>query len=108
MEMYLTLLLAAAAPAGEPVIAGEIRARPVPLWETTRGLVDDRQPLPGGALPRLGDRNEASPRLAYDLTDIGNWNDASDRHEVAFEEALDMARQAREEIAAVLEFGRPD
>ena len=100
MEIYFTLLLLAGAPASDPVIARDIHSKPVPLWESSKGLVDDRPSL-GYALPQDAADRDAEPSLAYDLTGLERSEKGrKDRHEVAFEEAIDMARQAREEIAA--------
>lgn len=96
MALYFILLLAVAAPADEPVIARDIHAAPVPLWQATKGLIDDRSPSLDYALPPAG---EDDPGLDYDLTDMGDWG-PEDRHEEAFEEAIDMAKQARQRIEA--------
>lgn len=100
MTLYLILLLGAA-PANEPVIARDIHSRPEPLWESSKGLVDDRPALDYA----LGDPDER-PSLGYDLTDLGKWE--KDRHEVAFEEAIDMAKDAREELPPEAGFDDPD
>jgi hypothetical protein len=96
MAIYLILLLAGATPVSEPVIAQEIRAKPVPLWETSHGLVDDRPTL-GYALPRE-DRASGEPSLDYDIADLGKWDEPGRRDEAAFEEAIDMAKDARESL----------
>lgn len=109
MVVYLTLLLAGAAPQPEPEIVRDIHARPGSVWQATEGLVDDRPPPLGYRLDHNDAKVVASPSLAYDLTGMGRWDRAGeDPAERAFEEAIDMARDAREDISAQTEFRQPD
>ena len=106
MAVYLMLLLTGAQPQAEPVIARDIHARRGSAWEATQGLVDDRPPPLGYALP---DEASLRPSLDYDLSGFGKWDKGrKDRAEVAFEEAIDMAREAREEVATQSDSGRAD
>lgn len=104
MALYLILLLVGAAPANEPVIARGIHSKPAPLWESSRGLVDDRPAL-GYALNRPDD----VPGLDYDVAGLETWEQPNDdRHETAFEEAIDMAKDAADDIEVEIGFDDPE
>ena len=99
MAIYFMLLLVGSAPAVEPVIARDIHARPVPLAETTKGLIEDRPAL--GYVLAYDEADPASrPRLAYDIAGLDGWDGRREREEAAFEEAIDMARDARLDLGA--------
>ena len=108
MAIYFALLLAAAAPPGEAEIVRDIHARPGSVWEATEGLVDDRAPPLGYEIAEEDASIAGQPSLAYDLSGMGKWDKGRrDRAEAAFEEAVDMAKDAREDIFEP-DFGQPD
>ena len=109
MAIYFTLLLVLGAPQAEPEIVRDIHARPGSVWQATEGLVDDRPAPLGYAIGYDQADPAAGPRLAYDVGGLGDWDKGhQDRAEAAFEEAIDMAKDAREEIAAEPDFDQPD
>jgi len=109
MPIYFALLLAAGAPPADAEIVRDIYARPGTVWEATEGLVDDRPPPIGYDIALDDDAVARAPSLGYDLSGMGKWEkERRDRAEAAFEEAVDMAKDAREDIFADTDFSQPD
>lgn len=96
--MFVTMLIAMS-------VANASISQPVPeervsLWETTRGLIDDRAALTLAydlAERDCGGTAEA-PRLCYALADLDLWAEAREDRaaERLFEEAIDQADRERE------------